>query len=708
LAVAFGLITTSASRSQDGKAADSPGSPIAALRAKEVASRRAAANQVRDASRDLQRQALPVLIEVLMSEKDGQVRLAVFDAVTMLGPDAAPAVPALVHTLRTSYGGQGSEESHQDYRSALALAAIGKPSVEGLRGLLKERKENVRAEVVMALGRIGPDASPAVADLIPLLSDASVRVRREASLALGSIGPAAVDPLIAAATARDVVVRSGAIGALGALAGGDERAGRALLEATRDDAPEVRAAALRPLGKLPFPDDVVLPIIRENLRHADERVRLAVVGLLVEARRLLPLMGPDLESLLTTEPEGVARLAADLLGRSGPDAVPRLLGALHREGSRVEPIARALAQIGRPAVGPLLQSLDDHEPRVRQGAALALGQIRPLAPGTAEKLAKGLADPDPKARMAFLIAIGDLGPRAAGSVPAVRALLRDGSPEIRGRAIEVLFQSAPRDGSMLDDLASLLGDPDSQVQRRAVDSLRALGPSGQKVLPVVIGLLSSRDADLRFSAAQFVESHGPAGAEAIPALTKLLADPTPKVRTISATTLGRFGKDSQPAFPELAKLVGDEEVTTREAAVSALGSLELDAETLRPQLARAFRDEKLEVRRAAGRAIPRLGPQGALLIPDIIGMAARKENARSVDRLLRPFESSGPDVRSLPELVQQLDHEQVAVRLLAIKFLGLAGRKAKDALPALQRICEDPSDEVRKRAKAACEQIKGE
>src|SRR5438445_9010680 len=42
------------------------------------------------------------------------------------------------------------------------------------------------------------------------------------------------------------------------------------------------------------------------------------------------------------------------------------------------------------------------------------------------------------------------------------------------------------------------------------------------------------------------------------------------------------------------------------------------------------------------------------------------------------FEQGGPDVRSLPELVKQLEHEQVAVRLLAIKFLGLAGRSRSE------------------------------
>ena len=46
------------------------------------------------------------------------------------------------------------------------------------------------------------------------------------------------------------------------------------------------------------------------------------------------------------------------------------------------------------------------------------------------------------------------------------------------------------------------------------------------------------------------------------------------------------------------------------------------------------------------------------------------------------------------------------MRLLAIKFLGLAGRGATDAIPALDRLREDPSAAVRKQAEAASEQIK--
>ncbi len=87
-------------------------------------------------------------------------------------------------------------------------------------------------------------------------------------------------------------------------------------------------------------------------------------------------------------------------------------------------------------------------------------------------------------------------------------------------------------------------------------------------------------------------------------------------------------------------------------------------------------------------------------------LAEKKENLRSVERLLRRFERTGPDVRSLPEFVKLLDHKQDPVRLLAIKFLGLAGKSAQNAIPALERMREDPSAEVRKQAEAACKQIK--
>ena len=87
----------------------------------------------------------------------------------------------------------------------------------------------------------------------------------------------------------------------------------------------------------------------------------------VERRTLLAQMAPELESLLTAKNDRVSRHAAFLLGMSGPDAARRLFGAPAHESSRIDQIAEALAQIGRPAVGLLIQAVKSTDPRVRRG-----------------------------------------------------------------------------------------------------------------------------------------------------------------------------------------------------------------------------------------------------------------------------------------------------------------------------------------------------
>jgi hypothetical protein len=57
--------------------------------------------------------------------------------------------------------------------------------------------------------------------------------------------------------------------------------------------------------------------------------------------------------------------------------------------------------------------------------------------------------------------------------------------------------------------------------------------------------------------------------------------------------------------------------------------------------------------------------------------------------MLRRFERAGPGTRSFPELVKQLEHNQGAVRLPAIKFLARAGPSAKEVVPALDRMRKD-------------------
>ncbi|QDV32590.1 HEAT repeat domain-containing protein [Tautonia plasticadhaerens] len=670
--------------------------------------RRDAAKALFASDRETQVAALPALIESLRDEEDGQVRLIVLDIVTALGPNAEPAIPALVHTLQSDYGGRRREETHQDYRSALALAAIGAPAVEALRGLLGEDRENVRAEAAMALGRIGPDASPAVPDLIPLLGDERDRIAREAATALGRIGPDAVGPLIEAATEGNDDARPLAVEALGRVEDPDDRVRLAILDHLDDPSPGVRAAAGAALGRLDLPEEQLRALLDTLLRDPGEGIRLEAAGVLADRPGLIPDLVPTLTSMLGSGDEEAARVASYLLTSLGPEATPVLVDALRVADSPVGPIADALAEVGRSAPGTLARAIEDPDPRVRRGAALALGRMRPASPEAVPLLLSSLRDGDPDVRVDVLAALVDLGPRARSAVPAVREALGDESAGIRLWALEFLVRSAPRDDRLLADLSALIDDDDPRVQRPALDALRALGPAGRSALPAAIGALQASDPSVRLAAAELISSHGGAASEAVPALASMLSDPSPGLRATAARTLSELGRAARPAFDRLSPLLDDEDPGVRQAAALAVGASAPDASAARPPLSKALGDDDEEVRSSARRAIQRLGPDAAIFVPDLIASASREEDRRSVERSLRRFERTGPDPGSVPELIDLLGHEQEAVRLLAARFIPLAGPSARDAIPALDGLRDDPSEEVRAQAEAALAQIEGD
>jgi HEAT repeat protein len=251
----------------------------------------------------------------------------------------------------------------------------------------------------------------------------------------------------------------------------------------------------------------------------------------------------------------------------------------------------------------------------------------------------------------------------------------------------------------------MLIDGDPQVQHLAIETLRSLGPASRPALPAVIKALQGPHPEVRIVAADFIAAHGPAASEAVPALGTMLDDPDPKFRVIAARTLAELGSAARSLFDRFVALLDDEDATTREAAALALGSLELEANLLRPHLVRTLHDDVPEVRDAARRAILRLGREGVLFLPDLIALAALESDRRSVERSLRRFERTGPRERSIPELVDLLDHDNETVRLLAAKFLGLAGPAARDAVPTLERLRDDASPEVREQAEGALKQI---
>lgn len=674
----------------------------------DVDARRAAAKAVSETTKDVRAALLPRLRESLRTEKDGQVRLHVFESLTTMGADAAPAVVDLVFSMRTSFGGSRTEKLHQDYRAAIALASIGAPSVQALTDQLTsaDTKENVRAEALMALGKIGNPAAAAIPAIVPFLGHESGRLRQEAIAAMGSIGDAAFPALKTAFETENVRIRAAAISAIGRSNPKVPSAVELVTASVQDPAIEVRVAAIESIGTTGIPDDRLITIYRTAIADKNpEAVRIAIKGL-VSRPELVRSLQPELLRILAAGNPETASVAAFAVAKMGSDAVAPLLSALSAPTSPIEAIAEALLVLGRPASPKLAEALKAENPRVRQGAALALGKIRPLESETPGRLADGLKDTDKDVRGAFLKALGELGPRAGAVVPTLRGMLSDADPVIRVQAVKVLCQCAPKDDRLVADLAERLSDGDVQVRIASIDRLRSLGPIGRKALPGVTEILKGDDDAARNSAAAMIATHGPNAAESVPALIELLNDPKAETRLLAIRTLARIGRPAQAAFPKMKSLSKSTAPEEREAVFLAIGSLGLDLGIVKELLSEGLSDSEERVRKAAIGSVQQLGPAAVVLLPELIRVAANPQDMRAVERAVRRFERRSPAPETVPDLIALTLHEKEPVQLLAVRFLALVRPIRSDVDAALESLRNHSSETVRKRAAEAIDQIR--
>ena len=123
-----------------------------------------------------------------------------------------------------------------------ACAGLGSEALEALASrVAQEPDENVRAEIIEVLGRLGSDAYPHVWER---RDDESTRVVESVATALGELGDAAALPWLLGLidNHEDVLVREAAVAALGAI--GDDRALPTLLESARSGKPQIRRRAV--------------------------------------------------------------------------------------------------------------------------------------------------------------------------------------------------------------------------------------------------------------------------------------------------------------------------------------------------------------------------------------------------------------------------------------------------------------------------------
>jgi HEAT repeat protein len=200
--------------------------------------------EIVDALATLGPRAVPLCVRSL--EEKGPLRFYALQLVIKVGPDAAPAVPAIIATL-------ADPQPELRRESLFALGAIGPAAAKAtdkIAAALTDEDTEVRHAACYALGKIGADAKAALPALQKAMASDDAFLQMAAVWAALKISPAdhelrvkAVPYLIKAVTDERVHVRLEAVNMLGELGADAKKSLSALQGALEDESEDVQAAA---------------------------------------------------------------------------------------------------------------------------------------------------------------------------------------------------------------------------------------------------------------------------------------------------------------------------------------------------------------------------------------------------------------------------------------------------------------------------------
>ncbi len=289
-----------------------------------------------------------------------------------------------------------SEEFREQWHAAYVLGTLGPqaaPAVPALHSVLdvnSGKNEYTRSMAAWALGRIGPAAEPEISFLIETMRATKLlAVRRSTAEALGMFGAAAkpaVSELLKMLDNDDAITRVNA------------------------------AVALWKIDRHPKAVPALLEMLRRNDRSQAYAAAVALGQMEQEADRVAPAL---IEALHARDAD-VRRAAARSLGQLGKAAFPSLGKAKALDDPDDEArrqVIEALSWMGPDAVRALTAALKDESPAVRRAAARALGNLGAAAQSARSALEAAASDPQEDVRAAAGKALLRVPAKQERSVP---------------------------------------------------------------------------------------------------------------------------------------------------------------------------------------------------------------------------------------------------------------------------------------------------
>jgi HEAT repeat protein len=381
---------------------------------------------------------------------------------------------------------------------------------------------------------------------------------------------------------------------------------------------------------------------------------------------------PDLiEALRHGQFQNEAVEALVQIGSSADVTVPILIerflkrGCQHRTGMGTffvdDSMEESLGRIGGPAVPALLEVLNGPDRDMRVCAASVLGKIGPAARAAVPALIRAIEPPDTDGqvrglRRQVITALGRIGSEARAAVPVLN------------RHLDEALKLLPVEGPFTSQLEA------SYARRVALDIATALDRIGA---PPVRQLLDTFLRTGDWLVARQLAWLGPRAPEATPSLRGALSDKRLQVRISAAVALAHIDRSATEAIPAL---------------IEGLNHL-LDDDPFRVIVREVLGDDTPRVAvREVPRALARLGPKARPAIPTLIGLVKTECDVPDVHMALVQIDPGGKEC--VPALISALDHENYHVADVAANCLGLLGRQAKDAVPALAAAMTRDFDEV--------------
>lgn len=623
-------------------------------------------------------EVLPLLMERL-ADGDEYAQRGACEAMTLLGPDAGPAVPLLVNTMAEATGVLLPEAL------ARALGAAASGAVLSLIAALGHKSPKVRIGVLDALARIGPAAESAVPALIE-------RLQVEDNLAVQQF-------------VGEVLARCGS----GAV--------EALRQSVSTTNPAETARVARAFGIIGSPARAALPELLNLLGHSDAIVRREAawtIGRVGATGSAAAATAVELAKLTRDGDARVREQAAVALGRLGADAVkslPTVLELLKSpDATQRQTAALAAGDLvaagGKEALKALVAAAEkDSDPTVRATAVRGLANVDH---GSAKEVLavcrKALDDSDPGVRLRAVETAATLGGQAE---PLLRSALEQPIPLVRRTAFQALVGLEPADLTTL--LTERLSDRDWGISQLCAERLGTLGEAGRATVPTLCLALKSRVKSVREAALKSLQTLDPDGVQIVPALTEALAEKNLPVRAWAAEQLGKYRDRAADAVPLLVLLAPGWQAGVGAKAAAAVQQIGAAAV---PGIITALTqpEEKARERAISGMARIHHATYSAMQpFKEQLGSPpppVMKKLNKSLEGFGEESAGAGDPTDSLTRLRKELKNKgSWWQRYHAAQQIARLGVKALPALDDLIKALKDSDDDVREWSAKALGQI---